>query len=74
MGYPINPKDALNQEELEKVKRGFVIVGLIFFLTCLLFCTSCIDQFGAPMGSDDRTFQGIPPGGPPPVELSDGTP
>jgi len=39
------------------------IVVLFFVLFCLAM-VSCTNQYSAPYGSDDRSFKGVPPGGP----------
>lgn len=46
---------------LKKCIFVIVIVLLVFMLL-----VSCTDHYGAPYASDDRTFNGVPPGGPAP--------
>ena len=49
------------------IKRT-IIFALILLLTLMCF-VGCQDNIHfAPYGSNDRSFEGVPPGGPPPEE------
>lgn len=45
------------------------IVFLIIFFLAFMFLVNCQDNLNlAPYGSNDRSFEGVPPGGPPPEQ------
>lgn len=63
----------MSQDYRGGIMKKICFLFLFLFLVNIVL-TGCSDQYGAPYGLGDRTFPGIPPGGPPPVELPDGVP